>query len=92
MRVESDEEAVGLMNDSDFGLTAAVFTRDAQAALEIGAAVEAGTWFMNRCDTLDPALAWSGVKQTGRGVSLSTLGFDALTRPQSFHLHINTES
>jgi acyl-CoA reductase-like NAD-dependent aldehyde dehydrogenase len=86
MRVESDEEAVGLMNDSDFGLTAAVFTRDAQAALEIGAAVEAGTWFMNRCDYLDPALAWTGVKDSGRGCTLSRVGYEQLTRPKSFHL------
>jgi acyl-CoA reductase-like NAD-dependent aldehyde dehydrogenase len=86
MRVESDEEAVGLMNDSDFGLTAAVFTRDAQAALEIGGAVEAGTWFMNRCDYLDPALAWTGVKDSGRGCTLSRVGYEQLTRPKSFHL------
>jgi acyl-CoA reductase-like NAD-dependent aldehyde dehydrogenase len=86
MRVASDEEAIALMNDSDFGLTAAIFTRDADAALEIGARVEAGTWFMNRCDYLDPALAWTGVKDSGRGCTLSRVGYEQLTRPKSFHL------
>ncbi len=86
MRVESDDEAVGLMNDSAFGLTAAVFTSDEEAAIRIGEAVETGTWFMNRCDYLDPALAWTGVKNSGRGCTLSTVGYDALTRPKSFHL------
>jgi acyl-CoA reductase-like NAD-dependent aldehyde dehydrogenase len=86
MRVAGDEEAIALMNDSDFGLTAAIFTRDADAALEIGARVEAGTWFMNRCDYLDPALAWTGVKDSGRGCTLSRVGYEQLTRPKSFHL------
>lgn len=86
MKVASDDEAIGLMNDSDFGLTAAVFTTDEDAALRIGNAVETGTWFMNRCDYLDPALAWTGVKDSGRGCTLSRVGYEALTRPKSFHL------
>jgi acyl-CoA reductase-like NAD-dependent aldehyde dehydrogenase len=86
MRVRDDEEAVGLMNDSAYGLTASVWTRDLEAALALGERVETGTWFMNRCDTLDPALAWTGVKDSGRGCSLSRLGLEALTRPKSFHL------
>lgn len=86
MRVESDEEAIRLMNDSDFGLTASVWTRDADAALEIGEAVETGTWFMNRADYLDPELAWTGVKDSGRGCTLSRVGYEQLTRPKSFHL------
>jgi acyl-CoA reductase-like NAD-dependent aldehyde dehydrogenase len=86
MPVEGDDEAVGLMNDSDYGLTASVWTGDVDAAVAIGDRVETGTWYLNRCDYLDPALAWTGVKSSGRGVSLSTLGLRALTRPKSFHL------
>jgi len=86
MPVAGDDEAVALMNDSDFGLTASVWTRDEEAALAIGARVETGTFFMNRCDYLDPALAWTGVKDSGRGCSLSRIGFEHLTRPKSFHL------
>lgn len=86
MRVKSDEEAIALMNDSDFGLTAAIWTMDADAALRIGDAVETGTWFMNRCDYLDPALAWTGVKDSGRGCTLSRVGYEQLTRPKSYHL------
>ena len=86
MKVSSDEEAIGLMNDSDFGLTASIWTRDEDAALAIGDRIETGTWFMNRCDYLDPALAWTGVKDSGRGCSLSQVGFEQLTRPKSFHL------
>ena len=84
--VTGDDEAIALMNDSAYGLTAAVFTQDENAALEIGARVETGTWFMNRCDYLDPALAWTGVKHSGRGCTLSSVGFEQLTRPKSFHL------
>lgn len=86
MPVADDQEAVRLMNDSDFGLTAAVFTRDEEAAMLVGAQVETGTFFMNRCDYLDPALAWTGVKDSGRGCTLSAVGFESLTRPKSFHL------
>ncbi len=86
MKVESDEEAIALMNDSDFGLTASVWTQDEEAALKIGNAVQTGTWFMNRADYLDPALAWTGVKDSGRGCSLSSVGYEQLTRPKSFHL------
>ncbi|KAA6440755.1 aldehyde dehydrogenase family protein [Dyadobacter flavalbus] len=89
MPVESDEEAIRLMNDSQYGLTASIWTADMDAALKIGEQVETGTWFMNRCDYLDPALAWTGVKNSGRGCTLSTIGYEALTRPKSFHLKIN---
>ena len=88
MRVASDEEAVRLMNDSRYGLTAAVFTADEDAAIAIGDRVETGTWFMNRCDYLDPALAWTGVKDSGRGCTLSRVGYEHLTRPKSYHLRI----
>ena len=71
MPVASDDEAIRLMNDSRYGLTAAIWTADADAAIRIGDRVATGTWFMNRCDYLDPALAWTGVKDLGRGCSLS---------------------
>jgi acyl-CoA reductase-like NAD-dependent aldehyde dehydrogenase len=86
MRVDGDDEAIRLMNDSEFGLTAAIFTQDEDAAIAIGEQVQTGTWFMNRCDYLDPALAWTGVKNSGRGCTLSSVGFESLTRPKSFHL------
>lgn len=86
MPVASDDEAVALMNDSPYGLTAAVYTQDEAAALALGAQVRTGTFFMNRCDYLDPALAWTGVKNTGRGVSLSVIGYEQLTQAKSFHL------
>ncbi len=90
MPVHSDAEAVAHMNDSPFGLTAAVWTRDAAAAEALGAQVHTGTWFMNRCDYLDPALAWVGVKDSGRGCTLSVVGYEHLTRPKSFHLRVST--
>ena len=86
MKVKSDEEALKLMNDSPYGLTASIWTSDIDRAEELGEQVETGTVYMNRCDYLDPSLAWTGVKDTGRGASLSELGYAALTRPKSFHL------
>lgn len=86
MKVRSDEEAVSLMNDSEYRLTAAIWSTDVDAAISIGDQIETGTWFMNRCDYLDPALAWTGVKDSGRGCTLSALGYEHLTRPKSFHL------
>jgi acyl-CoA reductase-like NAD-dependent aldehyde dehydrogenase len=90
MAVKDDDEAIALMNDSRYGLTASIWTSDVEAAIRIGDRVETGTWFLNRCDYLDPALAWTGVKDSGRGCSLSQLGFEALTRPKSFHLRLNS--
>ncbi len=86
MPVKTDEEAIKLMNDSLYGLTASIWTRDRERAKKIGDELETGTVFMNRCDYLDPALAWTGVRDSGVGVTLSSLGFDQVTRPQSFHL------
>ncbi|MES5043944.1 aldehyde dehydrogenase family protein [Rhizobium nepotum] len=86
MKVRNDDEAVALMNDSKYGLTASLWTQDAARAGRIGREIETGTVFMNRADYLDPALCWTGVKETGRGGSLSILGFQNLTRPKSYHL------
>jgi acyl-CoA reductase-like NAD-dependent aldehyde dehydrogenase len=88
MRVTDDEEAIALMNDSRYGLTASVWTQDLDAAKRIGDRIETGTWYMNRCDYLDPALAWTGVKDSGRGCTLSRLGLETFTRPKSFHLRL----
>lgn len=89
-KVADDNVAIRLMNDSEFGLTASIFTRDIEAGVVLGDQVETGTLFVNRCDYLDPALAWTGVKNSGRGCSLSKLGYESLTRPKSFHIKCET--
>ena len=86
MKVASDDEAIALMNDSDFGLTASLWTADPGRAAAIGAQIETGTVFMNRADYLDPGLCWTGCKETGRGGALSIIGYRNLTRPKSYHL------
>lgn len=86
MRVKNDAEALALMNDSRYGLTASVWTSDVDAAVQIGSSIESGTWFMNRCDYVDPALPWTGIKDSGHGCSLSRRGYASLTQPKSFHL------
>ena len=86
MPVDDDEHALTLMNDSPFGLSASLWTRDLTVAEHLGNEIATGTVFMNRCDYLDPALAWTGVKQSGRGITLSSLGYEHLTRAKSFHL------
>ncbi len=91
MAVDSDEEAIRLINDCRYGLTAAVFSKDNEAAIAIGEQIQTGTFFVNRCDYLDPALAWTGVKESGRGCSLSELGFATFTRPKSFHIKLLSE-
>ena len=88
MKVKNDDEALKLMNDSPFGLTASIWTEDEDEAIKIGDKVDTGTWFMNRCDYLDPHLAWVGVKDSGRGCSLSKVGYEHLTRPKSYHLKV----
>ncbi|MBU2709545.1 aldehyde dehydrogenase family protein [Zooshikella harenae] len=88
MFVDNDDEAVYLMNDSDYGLTAAIYTQDINVAKSLGERLETGTVFMNRCDYLDPALAWTGVKDSGRGCTLSLLGYDQLTQPKSYNLQL----
>ena len=86
MPVKDDDEAIALMNDSQFGLTASIWSKDTAKAEEIADHIETGTVFLNRCDYLDPALCWTGCKDTGRGQGLSKLAYQALTRPKSFHL------
>ncbi len=86
MKVRNDEEALALMNDSIYGLTASLWTADTDHAAALGDRIETGTVFMNRCDYLDPALVWTGVKDTGKGAALSPIGYGNLTRPKSFHL------
>jgi acyl-CoA reductase-like NAD-dependent aldehyde dehydrogenase len=88
MKVASEDEAISLMNDSPYGLTASIWTTDDEAAERIGARIETGTIYMNRCDYLDPGLAWTGVKNSGRGISLSELGYHVLTQPKSYHLRL----
>jgi len=85
MKVNNDEQAIQLMNDSQYGLTASLWTNDIDKAAILGNRIETGTVYMNRCDYLDPALAWTGVKNSGRGVTLSKIGFDHVTRVKSFH-------
>ncbi|MEQ9498432.1 MAG: aldehyde dehydrogenase family protein [Deltaproteobacteria bacterium] len=85
-KVESDADAIAKMNDSAYGLTASVWTNDQERAMRIATALQAGTVFMNRADYLDPLLAWTGWKDSGKGVSLSRLGFHAVTRAKSYHL------
>jgi len=86
MKVNNDEQAIELMNDSGYGLTASLWTSNEAKAMELGNQLETGTVFMNRCDYLDPALPWVGIKDSGRGCSLSKLAYQQLTRPKSFHL------
>lgn len=86
MKVSSDAEAIALMNDSEFGLTASLWTRDLDRAARVGDEIETGTVFMNRADYLDPSLCWTGCKNTGRGGGLSVIGYQNLTRPKSYHL------
>ncbi len=85
-KVASDSEAVTLMNDSEYGLTAAIFTQDINKGVELGQQLDTGTFFINRCDYLDPELAWTGVKNSGHGCTLSLMGYESVTRPKSFHI------
>ena len=86
--VDSDEEALARMNASSLGLTASVWTRDSGRVERMARSLEYGTVFMNRCDHVDPSLPWSGWKESGRGASLSGLGFDQLTRPKALHFRL----
>ncbi|MDT8327077.1 MAG: aldehyde dehydrogenase family protein [Roseovarius sp.] len=86
MPVKDDAQAIALMNDSEFGLTASLWTRDVARAQRVGDQIETGTVFLNRADYLDPGLCWTGCKNTGRGGGLSVIGYHNLTRPKSYHL------
>ena len=86
MKVKDENEAIKLMNDSPYGLTASIWTKDIDVAEKLGNKVNTGTLFMNRCDYLDPGLSWTGVKETGKGCSLSEIAYEHLTKPKSFHL------
>ena len=90
--VADDAEAVRMMNDSAYGLTASIWTSDLERAIRVGTQIETGTFFMNRCDYLDPALPWCGVKDTGRGVTLSRYGLLGLSRLKSMHLRTDTHA
>jgi acyl-CoA reductase-like NAD-dependent aldehyde dehydrogenase len=85
-KVANDEEAVRLMNDTDYGLTAGVYTRDAARAERILAQVDAGSVYWNCCDRVSPRLPWSGVRHSGIGLTLSTYGIETFTRPKAWHL------
>ena len=89
MSVENENEAIELMNDSPYGLTASIWTKDINFAENFGNKIQTGTFFMNRCDYLDPGLAWTGVKNSGKGCSLSEISYEHLTKPKSFHLRKN---
>ena len=90
--VDGDDEALASMNDSSFGLTASIWTSSDARADRFAAELQAGTVFQNRCDYLDPGLPWTGVKDSGRGSTLSTYGFHALTRRKSLHLRRRWET
>ena len=92
MKVSDDAEAIRRMNDSRYGLSASIWSEDLEAAHLIAPALETGTVFLNRCDYLDPALAWTGVKDTGRGATLGTLGYEHLTRPKSYNFRLTTKA
>ncbi len=85
MKVANDEEAIALINDSQYGLTASLWSADMDKATELARQIETGTVFMNRCDYLDPALAWTGVKNSGKGVTLSKIGYEHVSRVKSFN-------
>ena len=88
MKVKSDQQALQLINDSQYGLTASLWTQDLDRAWELATQIQTGTVFLNRCDYLDPGLAWVGVKNSGRGATLSQVGYESFTRPQSFHFRL----
>jgi len=86
MKVKGDAEAIRLMNDSQFGLTASIWTKDVSKGHELIEDVEAGTVFVNRCDYPAPDLAWVGWKDSGKGQTLSRFGFDQFVKLKSYHV------
>jgi acyl-CoA reductase-like NAD-dependent aldehyde dehydrogenase len=85
-KVASDDEAVALMNDTEYGLTAGVYTRDEERARQILARLNAGSVYWNCCDRVSPRLPWSGVGKSGIGLTLSTYGIETFTRTKAWHL------
>jgi len=83
--VENDEEAVRLMNDNDYGLTAGVYSKDEQRAKNILTQIESGTVYWNCCDRVSPPLPWSGRKGSGIGSTLSKVGIKAFVQPKAWH-------
>lgn len=92
MPVDSEDEGIRLMNDSPYGLTGSIWTEDGERGETLAGRVAAGTVYVNRCDYLDPELAWVGIKDSGHGCTLSRLGFHYLTRPKSFYVRTQTAS
>ena len=90
LRVEGDDEALGHMNDSRFGLTASIWTSDQERAERFARSLDAGTIYQNRCDFLDPALPWTGYGDSGKGSTLSRYGYFHLTRRKSIHFRTKT--
>lgn len=86
--VDDDEHALRLINDDELGLTASVWTTDRDRAARMAERLEVGTVYMNRCDALDPALPWTGWKESGKGSTLSVLGFEHLTHPKAINFRI----
>jgi acyl-CoA reductase-like NAD-dependent aldehyde dehydrogenase len=85
-QVSGDDEALALMNDTRYGLTAGMYTRDQARAAALLARVNAGSVYWNCCDRVSPRLPWSGHGDSGVGVTLSTYGIQAFTRPRAWHL------
>jgi len=92
LKVKNDEEALKHMNDTRYGLTASIWTKDQDRAERFAGELDAGTIFQNRCDYLDPLLPWTGVRDSGKGSSLSRYGFYHLTRPKSIHFRTRTSA
>ena len=84
--VADDDAAIDQMNDTEYGLTAGVYSRDEKRARRILKRVDAGTVYWNCCDRVSPRLPWSGVKHSGIGLTLSTYGIQTFTRPKAWHL------
>ena len=82
-RVSSDADAIEKINDSKYGLTASIFSSDREQAMTLGAQINVGTVYMNRCDVLDPYLPWTGNRDSGKGISLSKHGFRGVTKLKS---------
>jgi acyl-CoA reductase-like NAD-dependent aldehyde dehydrogenase len=86
MKVKDDAEAITLMNDTQYGLTAAVYCKDEYRALQLQSQLNAGSVYWNCCDRVSAALPWSGRKHSGFGSTLSHTGLRVFTQPKAYHL------